>query len=91
MLKKLFKRAPKEASTQQALNSLAAHRHGEPGTRVHHEYGLHPAGEGFDWLARVYAQNGAINEKAGHAVSESLAREEALAWCAATVSTLKGV
>lgn len=91
MIRNLFKRQPKETPAQRALAVLAQTRSTAPGTRVHHEYSVSPSAEGYDWLARVYAANGAVNEQAGHAVNESLAREQALAWCAQTSHILKGL
>lgn len=64
-----------------------------PGSRVHHEYfvGDAPDADGkWSWHARVYADNGAVNEERGRADSRELARNAALTWCARIKAQLGG-
>ena len=64
-----------------------------PGSRVHHEYftGDAPDADGkWSWHARVYADNGAVNEERGRADSHELARNAALTWCARVKASLGG-
>lgn len=91
MLKRLS-RAPQadEQAKPDYLAALAPTK-GAPGTRVHHEYFLTDAPEGrVNWLARVYAQNGAVNEQRGNEPNEQAAKDAALAWCAEITTALKG-
>lgn len=56
-----------------------------PGSRVHHEYFTADAPDAdgkWSWHARVYADNGAVNEQGGQADTHELARNAALTWCA---------
>jgi hypothetical protein len=56
-----------------------------PGSRVHHEYFTADEADAdgkWPWRARVYADNGAVNEQEGRADSLELSRNAALTWCA---------
>jgi hypothetical protein len=64
-----------------------------PGRRVHHEYFTADEADAngkWSWLARVYADNGAVNEQRGAADSQDLARNAALTWCARVKESLGG-
>lgn len=62
-----------------------------PAPRVHHEIMLgEQRADGWPWLCRVYAQNGAATEKAGIADTEQAARSAALSWAATTKAGLRG-
>lgn len=65
-----------------------------PGSRVHHEYFVADEADVIDlrwpWVARVYADNGAVNEERGRADSHDLARNAALTWCARVKAQLGG-
>ncbi len=65
---------------------------GAPGTRVYHEYFVfEPGADGrCGWLCRVYAQNGAVNEKTGDAVDAEAAKNAALTYAALTKRALRG-
>lgn len=63
------------------------------GSRVHHEYFTADAADAdgkWIWLARVYADNGAVNEQRGSADTPDLARNAALTWCARIKAQLGG-
>lgn len=65
-----------------------------PGSRVHHEYFVADVANLHDlkwpWMARVYADNGAVNEESGSADTPELARNAALTWCARIKASLGG-
>jgi hypothetical protein len=64
-----------------------------PGSRVHHEYFVAdaPNSDGkWPWRARVYADNGAVNEEHDAADTPDLARNAALTWCARVKAQLGG-
>jgi len=64
-----------------------------PGSRVHHEYFVAdaPNADGkWPWRARVYADNGAVNEEHDVADTPDLARNAALTWCARVKAQLGG-
>ena len=90
-LKKLFK-APVAEEVKAPFVAAEPDKRGAPGTRVYHEYfiDLEPRPDGFHWLCRVYAQNGAVTERAGVAVNQSLAKDEALTWANRAKAGLRG-
>jgi hypothetical protein len=64
-----------------------------PGSRVHHEYFTADEADAdgkWPWRARVYADNGAVNEQEGRADSLELSRNAALTWCARIKAQLGG-
>jgi hypothetical protein len=65
---------------------------GAPGTRVYHEFFVEdaPRADGWHWLCRVYAANGAATEHGGVAESQLLARNAAITWAAKTKAGLRG-
>lgn len=90
MLNKLFTSAPE--AIPEAPVVMAADPRGAPGTRVYHEYlvGDESAEGKFPWLCRVYAQNGALNEKRGEAETYDAAKNAALSYAALTKRALRG-
>lgn len=89
MIKNLLKRLlPQVAPLAELVQPMT--RKCAPGERVHHEYFISGDAPTVSWLARVYGKNGEINEERGTAISESLARENALAWCTPILVALRG-
>lgn len=66
---------------------------GAPGTRVYHEYfvGDAPHEDGWRWMCRVYAQNGAPTEHEGVEDTRDKACRAAIAWAERTKDGLRGV
>lgn len=65
---------------------------GAPGTRVYHEYFVddEPREDGWHWMCRVYAANGAATQQRGVAETKQLARNAAITWAAVTKAGLRG-
>ncbi len=91
VMNKLFGSAPEKVPAEPVV--MAPDPRGAPGTRVYHEYFV---GEQrdidhlFPWLCRVYAQNGAVNEKTGLADTREAASNAALSFAAITKRALRG-
>lgn len=71
---------------------LAPDPRGAPGTRVHHEILISEqlADGRFNWLCRVYAQNGACTERCERADTAEAAKNAALTFAAKTKLALRG-
>jgi hypothetical protein len=82
-----------KAATEAAPEPVRIDTNLAPGSRVHHEYFVGDASDAdskWAWHARVYADNGAVNEERGRADSRELARNAALTWCARVKAQLGG-
>lgn len=83
-----------KAATEAAPEPVRIDTNLAPGSRVHHEYFVADEADVVDlrwpWIARVYADNGAVNEERGRADSRELARNAALTWCARVKTQLGG-
>lgn len=79
------------AAAPEPVITSAPDPRGAPGSRVHHEIMLgEQRADGWPWLCRVYAQNGAATEKEGVADTMQGASNAALSWAAITKAGLRG-
>lgn len=91
-LKNMFA-SPAQAQEAAAPEPIKVDANLAPGSRVHHEYFTADEADAdgkWPWRARVYADNGAVNEQEGRADSHELARNAALTWCARVKAQLGG-
>lgn len=90
VINKLLGNAPAPARVEPVV--VAPDPRGAPGTRVHHEYFTdeRPLDNRWNWLCRVYAQNGAVNEQRSVADTQEEAKNAALAYAAVTKRALRG-